>query len=345
MKKIIVAISMLLIATLALSVSAFGAPADYGVKTYYLGSPVAYAPTVDGIMGASEYITSYVLNEAAIYVDSTVGALSSNKPLDKPATSTAVTTSMKVGLSYDVDYIYVGIQTSLGTGVSDVTYTVELDGVAYTLSPDFDDSKVNYKSESKLSGNLFVGELAIVNNSISAALTVDDTYELKITELTKDNKDNALNKSIWNAVKLNSIQKYELNTTADYIVHSFVLNSQSYVKPAVSVSQEPIGIPTVPGTTEVPTTEVPTTEPATTEPVTTEPVTTEPATTEPATTEPATTEPATTEPATTQPAATEPATTEPAPEKDCKNSIGLMGIALVATLGTCAVVATKKKED
>ena len=321
MKKIIVAISMLLVATLALSVAAFGAPADYGVKTYYLGSPVAYAPSCDGIFGASEYITSYVLNDAAVYVDSSVGTLTSNKTLDNPASPAAVTTSMKVGISYDVDYIYVAVQTNLSSNVSDVTYTVELDGVAYTLAPDFDDSKVNYKSESTLSGTLFTGELAIVNNSINpASLTVDDTYELKITELTKDNKGNNLNKSIWNAVKLTNTQKYELiadgfNLTGDYMVHSFVLGTQSYVKPAITVTQEPVGIPTVPGTTEVPTTEVPTTEPATTEPATTEVPT------------------------------TEPVTTEPVKKDGCKNSIGLMGIALVATLGTCAVVVTKKKED
>ena len=191
--------------------------------------------------------------------------------------------------------------------------------------------------------------------------TVDDAYDLKITELTKDNKGNNLNKSIWNAVKLTSVQKFEAQQenpafNADYMVHGFVLGTQSYVNPAISVSQEPIGIPTVPGTTEVPTTETPTTEPVTTVPATTEPVTTVPATTEPVTTEPATTEPATTEPAKTEPATTEPATTEPATSEDvttepattkggCGGSIGLMGLALVATLGTCAVVATKKKED
>ena len=352
MKKIIVAISMLLIATLALSVAAFGAPSDYGVNTYYLGNPVVYAPTVDGVFGASEYVVSYNLTSAAVYVDSSTG-VSAGKTLDAPAAPSSVTSAIRVGLSYDVDYIYIGIQASLANGVSDVTYTVDVDNKTYTLSTTADLSAITYKSESTLSGTVFSGELAIPNDSISLALTVDDTYTLKITELTKDNKGADLNKSIWNAVKLTSVQKFELNTTDDYLVHSFVLGNPSSVKPSVSVSQEPIGVPTTaPVTTEPVTTEAPTTEPVTTEAPTTEAPTTEPVTTEAPTTEAPTTEiPVTEAPTTELPEPTDAPTTqapetEPvAPEKNCKNSIGMMGIALVAALGTCAVVVTKKKED
>ena len=340
MKKIIVAISMLLIATLALSVVAFGSSSnysDYGVNTYYLGNPVVYAPNVDGVFGSSEYAVSYNLSSAAVYVDKSI----EENVLKYPADQSAVTSGIRVGLTYDVDFIYVALQANLANVVSDVTYTVVIDNTPYTLSLSFDDSTVSYKSKSTLSGTLFTGELAIANNSISPALIVDDTYTLKIIELTKNSKGEELNKSIWNAVKLTSNQKLELNQnpTPDYLVHSFVLGNPSSAKPSVSVSQEAVGVATTaPVTTEVVTTEAPTTEVVTTEAPTTEVVTTEAPTTEVVTTEAPTTEPVTTEAPTTE-------ITVIGTEKGCKNSIGMMGIALVAALGTCAVVATKKKED
>ena len=346
MKKIIVAISMLLIATLALSVAAFGAPSDYGVATYYLGNPVMYSPVVDGTFGASEYVVSYNLTNAAVYLDS------SNKVLEVPADSSAVTSNIRVGLSYDVDNIYVALQASLAASVSDVIYTVEInDGTttySYTLSPSFDDSTVSYKSESTLTGTLFSGELAIANNSITVnghvgtgdpTYAVKDTYSLKITELTKNTKGAELNKSIWNAVKLTSIQKLELNTIENYLVHNFILGNPASANPAVSVSQEAVGVPT----TEPVTTEAVTTEAATTEEITTEAATTEEITTEAATTEEITTEAPATDAPTEAPTTEIPVINEP--KGNCKNSIGMMGIALVAALGTCAVVATKKKED
>ena len=333
MKKIIVAISMLLIATLALSVVAFGADSDYGVNTYYLGNPVIYAPVVDGTFGSSEYVVSYNLTSAAVYVDAY------NNTLKNPADPSAVTSVIRVGLSYDVDYIYVALQASLAANVSDVTYTVEIDNIPYILSTSFDDSAASYKSESTLSGSLFTGELAIRNTSISSALVVDDTYTLKITELTKDSKGLELNKSVWNAVELSSMQKLELNTRDDYRVHSFILGNPVSVNPSVSVSQEPVGvITTAPATTEEPTTEEVTTEEPTTEEVTTEEPTTEEVTTEEPTTEEVTTEEPTESVTTGIPVINE-------PKGNCKSSIGMMGLALVAALGTCAVVVTKKKED
>ena len=67
MKKIIVAIAMLLVATLAISVSA-ASLADFGAETYYLGNPVKTAPKLDGEIKADEYAVTYTLN-AGVYYD------------------------------------------------------------------------------------------------------------------------------------------------------------------------------------------------------------------------------------------------------------------------------------
>ena len=70
------------------------------------------------------------------------------------------------------------------------------------------------------------------------------------------------------------------------------------------------------------------------------------ATTEEATTEEPTTEEETTEEVTTEEVTSEEATTEEVKQSGgCSGSVSLMGIALVATLGTCAVFATKKKNE
>lgn len=75
-------------------------------------------------------------------------------------------------------------------------------------------------------------------------------------------------------------------------------------------------------------------------------VETEPEETEPEETEPAATEPTETEPDATEPAGSESvADTEPAAKGGCGGSVSVMGLALVATLGTCAVFTAKKKED
>ncbi len=70
---------------------------------------------------------------------------------------------------------------------------------------------------------------------------------------------------------------------------------------------------------------------------------TEPAETEPADTTPAETEPAETTPAETTPTESEPAETEPAAQGGCGGTVTFAGLALVATLGTCAVVTSKKR--
>ena len=72
----------------------------------------------------------------------------------------------------------------------------------------------------------------------------------------------------------------------------------------------------------------------------TEPVATEPAETEPAATEPV----AETEPTVeTEPAESAPAETEPAAAGGCGGTVAFAGLALVASLGACAVVTSKKR--
>ena len=75
-------------------------------------------------------------------------------------------------------------------------------------------------------------------------------------------------------------------------------------------------------------------------------VETVPTETEPTETEPTETEPTETEPTETEPAGSETAAvTEPEAQGGCGGSVSVMGLALVATLGTCAVFTAKKKED
>ena len=93
--------------------------------------------------------------------------------------------------------------------------------------------------------------------------------------------------------------------------------------------------------TEAPTTEAPVTE----APATEAPETEAPGTEAPVTEEPATEAPATEASATEAPVTEAPVTEEPATNEGCNGAISLAGMAIVAMLGTCAVFATKKKED
>ncbi len=107
---------------------------------------------------------------------------------------------------------------------------------------------------------------------------------------------------------------------------------------------------TPPAQTEPEDTTPPATEPEDTTPPATEPEDTTPPATEPEDTTPPATEPEDTTPEETTPEETTPveseseAETEPA-DDNCNNTISVMGLALVAALGACGVVATKKKED
>ncbi len=75
----------------------------------------------------------------------------------------------------------------------------------------------------------------------------------------------------------------------------------------------------------------------------TEPAETTPAETTPAETTPAETTPAETTPAETTPAETTPAETEPAAQGGCGGTVSFAGLALVASLGACAIVSKKRR--
>ena len=131
----------------------------------------------------------------------------------------------------------------------------------------------------------------------------------------------------WSGTKLSNVEKLNLGTDSNYIPAIFVLaeeGSDFLGTGALEIPTKPVET-TAPETTEAPTTEAPTTAPETEAP-TTEAVVTEAPTTE-------------------APATEAPTTEAPVDEKGCGSSVAAMGIALVAALGTCAVVVSKKKED
>ncbi len=317
MKKIIIAIAMLLVATLAISVSA-ATPADFGAETYYLGNPVKTAPSLDGVFGADEYTVTYTLNEG-IYLDA------DSKVLATPADATALTSAIKVGVAYDVENLYIAIESTLAANVASAEYAL---GSTIGTLPSFDEANAEAKKVAyKTADGKFVGELVfdLGNDDASA---YGKAFNFDITELTKNAEGETLNKSVWNVIKLTAGQKFELGGATE-VMHAFVLGSEATLGDKVTVEQPEVGVPgqTSPVVTEAPTTEAPTDAPTTDAP-----------------TEAPTTEAPTDAP--TQAPVTEAPTTEaPEDEGGCGSSVAAMGIALVAALGTCAVVVSKKKED
>jgi len=317
MKKIIVAIAMLLVATLAISVSAATA-ADFGAETYYLGDPVKTAPVLDATFGANEYTVTYTLDKG-IYLDADENVLAT------PADASALTSAVKVGVAYDVENLYVAIEATLAANVASADYVIDFVGGAGTL-PSFNEANAEAKKVAyKTADGKFVGELVfdLGNDDASA---YGETFQLGIFETTKNAEGATLNVAAWNYIKLTAGQKFEMNGT-DAVTHTFVLGSEATLGDKVTVEQEPVGVPgqTLPVVTEAPTTEAPTEAPTTDAP------------TEAPTTD-APTEAPTTAPVTEAP------TTEAPEEGGCGSSVAAMGIALVAALGTCAVVVSKKED-
>ena len=290
-----------------------------------LQSPAKTAPKLDGVFGASEYAVSYTLNAAAAYVDA---ASVSAGVLDAPANAEALTSSIKVGMNYDVEFIYVAIEATLDADVATATYSFL--GQTFVVDPDakFDDRIVAQN------GNKIVVEYKMANDTVDVAYGVVNNvvpFEA-IVETTINADEENVNYAVWNAVKLTNEQRFEYGAGAPvYVYNTYVLGADTTTGTLVTVEQEPVGVPgqTKPSETEAP---------ATTEP--------EAATTEAPATEPEATEPEATEPEATEPEATEPeVTTEEVPAKTgCGASVSVMGLALVAALGTCAVVASKKED-
>ena len=399
MKKILVAIALMLVASFLISIPAMGAiSTDGGSKDvtldellnsgilgendiHYVGAPTTVAPKQDAVINEGEY--SYHYRDTNITNTAQGYNATGFYPVEVNEFSEAHSEYVDVYFSYDEDYVYIAI--------SDPGFY--LDEIRHNTSPNiFPDMCINHNDiDYGYAPQITQNGATRTQDNLAAAqggiVTVDgvDMKVINKFNVTKTNLEGGgcsyvheYRYSKAETVKiLNAKTGANVSTFPDTFL--FTMGQAQYMGTSPRGTNQPITwirmigrpltnaeminlgtdyfwwLPAVvvlgenPNAEEAPetTTEEATTEPATTEPATTEPATTEPATTEPATTEPATTEPATTEPApaTTEPAATEPATTEPAPEKGCGNSIGLMGLALVATLGTCAVVATKKKED
>ncbi len=308
MKKIIVAIAMLLVATLAISVSAATA-ADFGAETYYLGNPVKTSPVVDGAFGANEYTVVYTLDKG-ICLDDDGNALAT------PADASALTSAVKVGVAYDVENLYIAIESTLAANVASVEYA--LNSSIGTL-PAFDEANVEAKKVAyKTENGKFVGELVFdLDNDDASAY--GKTFQFNILETTKNAEGATINVSVWNTIKLTSAQKVEFGADVDDVSHTFVLGSEATLGDKVTVEQAPVGVP---GQTQEVPTQAPTTEAPTEAPTTEAPTTAAP----------------------TEAPTTEAPTTEAPEEGGCGSSVAAMGIALVAALGTCTVVISKKED-
>ena len=318
MKKIIVAIAMLLVAALAISVSA-ATPADFGAETYYLGNPVKTSPVLDGEFGANEYTVTYTLNEG-VYLDAAENVLGT------PADASALTSAIKVGVAYDVENLYIAIESTLAANVASVEYTVKSsDFTSVTFNEaNAEAKKVAYKQ----ANGKFVGEIVIDLDNDDASAYGDD-FQFVISESTKNAAGDTLNASVWNVVKLTSGQKFELGSNSPVVTHTFVLGSEATLGDKVTVEQPAVGVP---GQTQEVVTQAPTTEAPTEAPTTEAP------------TEAPTTEAPTEAPTTEAPVTEAPTTEAPVAEGGCGSSVAVMGIALVAALGTCAVVVSKKED-
>lgn len=364
MKKILVAISLLLVAVMALSVTSFAAE---GQKTYYVGKATTTAPVQDGKIDAGEYTLTYTLDDPAIFVDTANGLLSG--PASDKYSDSAV-----MAYAYDNDYIYIAVSSDLYYksatdfgGVSnyqfrigfgtDATKYVQL-GLAASVSANNaavmgSSTQANYngtstnltKEETKsvfaaaqytVAGNAADGYTQTIELKIDKAEMVKayntnvganevflpETMFFAFREQTYNyDKSETMNYSVWNAAKVTNEQKFEDGLTVDYLPYAIVMGEEKGEGDLVEITKKP--------------------EAGVTTPVDTTPVDTTPVDTTPVDTTPVDTTPADTTPVDTTPADTTPA----GGDDGCGSSVTVMGVALVATLGTCAVFATKKKED
>ena len=159
--------------------------------------------------------------------------------------------------------------------------------------------------------------LAIFNGNYGTALTeFPDTvfFTVAMRQYATDNVDSYVR---WGGKELTNLEKINLGTTLTYIPDIIVLGEKPEEAPSkVETTEAPV--------TEAPATEEPTTEAPVTE---TEEIVTEVVETEAVET------------------VTEAVETEVVDAKTgCGSSIGLAGIVLVATLGTCTVAISKKRK-
>ena len=390
MKKILVAISLMLVASFLISIPAMGAVTTDGGKDtvtleellnsgilgekdiHYVGKPTTVAPVQDGVVNDGEYSYSYRDANGVNVTRKWDVALNPDSftyyPTETNEFTKAISEYVDVYFSYDEDYVYIA--------VSDPGFY--FDATRHSTSPNIfptigiNHSDINNAHDPQVNGN----KDAITNTvnkkvSVTAADGIDgsglkeikeiDTVYVKRTALTGGGCSFVQEYRYSKADVVRLMNHFNKTTKATNFPDTFffTLSYGQYMgnttrwdrDTTVQAYSRQIGraltnseklalgtvntwwLPAIVVLGDVPGTEVETEE------VTTEEVTTEAPTEEVTTEAPVTEEP-------TEAPTTEAPVTEPAPtKKGCKGSIGMMGLALVATLGTCAVVVTKKKED
>ena len=377
MKKILVAISLMLVASFLISIPAMGVANDgedsvsleelldsgiLGEKDiHYVGKPATTAPVQDGVINDGEY--SYSYRDA-----NGVNVTASYYPTVTNEFTVAHSEYVDVYFSYDDEYVYIGISDP-GFYFDAVRHSLSAD-VYPSIGINHSDVNVGFNARivlassaaektytSSKNGNYTNGQSKDADETIIDGAPVKDIDSLYVKKAKLDNggatyvHEYRYNKAdtvkLMNELELSNVSNFPNTFFFTLVVNQFMGESNGFSPrgdaPHVMAYAKHIGrtltnteklalgttgtwwIPAVVVLGEVPGAEVETEE------VTTEEVTTE--------------APATEE-VTTEAPATEAPVTEPAPaKKGCKGSIGMMGLALVATLGTCAVVVTKKKED
>ncbi len=371
MKKLLVAISLLLVVATVMAVPAFGAKAvdvddlvwNVGQTIHKVEKETAKAPKIDGVIGKDEYTYTYKYTEPTFSSDRASyesSALRSAGILPSNEYAEWNSDSMELFVSYDAEYIYIAIRDDmfymdkdrknndtqarlyLGFDINnpDKAIRLQVNGGAVDSKTNVNGVDVKYCAESK------------ATQSGSDAAGYVNVHELKLrkSDIVKVFNNDCGTDFVEcpNTFYISMIMRqYNNRTTGDRLtametfsvwfakkltnVDKLTLNNKWTNIPAIVVL----------GAADDEAVETTTEEETTTEPAaTTEPETTiGTVTTEPETT----TEPTTTPVVETTPAESE---TEPAPvKKGCKGSITAMGVALVAVMGMGAVVVSKKKED
>ncbi|MBR2387665.1 MAG: hypothetical protein IKB02_02745 [Clostridia bacterium] len=378
MKKILVAIALVIVLTTLAVLPTFAADnAKVSVEElikwnvlgendiHYVGAPTTTPPTQDGSIKKGEYSYSFRATDPIFQCTTDHNY---NKIAYNPLTDFS-SNYVEYYISYDADYIYFGIyddqSVQCGSSVNFFfKYGIDPEDVSYAnlIGPstqivnrgkDFADF---YKGSSGDARYVSVNGKSIKYIEVADGMSGDDgygaydsVYEFKInradakeiynglkgtgfvdnpkvfyatTYCLQYGKDQVKSCYRWCGRELTNVEKLNLGASIDFIPLIFVLAEEG----SDFLGNGALEVPTKPAETEAPTTEAPTTAPETEAP-----------TTEAPTTAPETEAP-TTAPVTEAP------TTEAPDEGGCGSSVAAMGIALVAVLGTCAVVVSKKED-
>lgn len=382
MKKLLVAISFLLVAATLMVMPAFGAKSvDVDDLKWNVGQPIhavedatAKAPVIDAAIGKNEYTYKYTYEEP-LYMTDRDNFDNANpratKILPDDEYTEWVSDYIELYFSYDEEYIYIGVYDKmfyqspkargydttyylyLGFNMNDPSKAIRLvsnGGGNATGSSNrtvVDGVTYNHCVESKGTGT--------GNGSDSRGYVTIMEHKLRKSDIVKISNATCgtdfveLPNTFYINVTMRQYNGSPADGSSRYGIETF---ATWFGKKLTNTDKLTLGtkwnnVPAIVVLGAEAEAEETTTEVATTEPVTTEPVVTEPATTEPATTEPATTEPVETTPVETHPVDTESDTvaeTEPA-KGGCGSAISAMSVALVAVIGAGALVVSKKKED